>query len=90
MRLRLRNLVVQYQKQVAHHGENSLNGAIIGMAQDFVGSNNINVLEPKGQFGTRLQGGSDSASERYIYTNLNPLTREIFREEDDCSSLFER
>ena len=66
-----------------HHGENSLNGAIIGMAQDFVGSNNINVLEPKGQFGTRLQGGSDSASERYIFTNLNPLTREIFREEDD-------
>jgi len=66
-----------------HHGENSLNGAIIGMAQDFVGSNNINVLEPKGQFGTRLQGGADSASERYIYTNLNPLTREIFKEEDD-------
>ena len=45
-----------------HHGENSLNGAIVGMAQNFVGSNNINLLEPNGQFGTRLQGGSDSAS----------------------------
>ena len=40
-----------------HHGESSLNGAIVGMAQNFVGSNNINLLEPKGQFGTRLQGG---------------------------------
>lgn len=66
-----------------HHGENSLNGAIVGMAQNHVGSNNINLLEPKGQFGTRLQGGSDSASERYIYTNLNPLTREIFQAKDD-------
>nr|UZT28822.1 DNA gyrase/DNA topoisomerase IV subunit A [Nucleocytoviricota sp.]UZT29162.1 DNA gyrase/DNA topoisomerase IV subunit A [Nucleocytoviricota sp.] len=34
-----------------HHGEASLNGAIIGMAQNYVGSNNINVLEPLGQFG---------------------------------------
>ena len=66
-----------------HHGEASLNGAIVNMAQDFVGSNNINLLEPKGQFGTRLQGGEDSASERYIHTNLNPLTRHIFPEADD-------
>ena len=34
-----------------HHGEASLNGAIVNMAQNFVGSNNINVLEPHGQFG---------------------------------------
>lgn len=66
-----------------HHGEASLNGAIVGMAQNFVGSNNINLLEPNGQFGTRLQGGSDSASERYIHTNLNKLTRMIYPEEDD-------
>lgn len=67
-----------------HHGEQSLNGAIVGMAQNFVGSNNINLLEPNGQFGTRLQGGSDSASERYIFTNLNPLTRHIYIEADDA------
>lgn len=67
-----------------HHGEASLNGAIVNMAQDFVGSNNIHVLLPNGQFGTRLQGGKDSASERYIYTRLNPITRLIFRKEDDC------
>jgi DNA topoisomerase-2 len=66
-----------------HHGEKSLNTAIIGMAQDFVGSNNINLLEPSGQFGTRLQGGKDSASERYIYTKLMKLTRLIFPEADD-------
>tara|TARA_B100001769_G_scaffold271658_2_gene264817 strand:+ start:4570 stop:7989 length:3420 start_codon:yes stop_codon:yes gene_type:complete len=66
-----------------HHGENSLNGAIVGMAQNFVGSNNINLLEPNGQFGTRLQGGSDSASERYIHTKLSKLTRLIYPEADD-------
>jgi len=54
-----------------HHGEASLNGAIIGLAQNYVGSNNINIFEPLGQFGTRLQGGKDSASERYIFTELN-------------------
>jgi DNA topoisomerase-2 len=53
------------------------------MAQDYVGSNNINLLLPNGQFGTRLQGGNDSASERYIFTELNPLTRVIFNSADD-------
>ena len=67
-----------------HHGEASLNGAIIGMAQNFVGSNNINLFEPNGQFGTRLAGGKDSASERYIFTQLNPITRLIYRAEDDA------
>lgn len=67
-----------------HHGEASLNGAIVNMAQNFVGSNNINLLEPIGQFGGRLQGGEDSASERYIFTQLNPITRHIFPEADDA------
>jgi len=65
-----------------HHGEVSLNGAIVGMAQNFVGSNNINLLLPNGQFGTRLQGGKDSASERYIFTLLNKITKTIFPQED--------
>jgi DNA topoisomerase-2 len=67
-----------------HHGEASLNGAIVNMAQTFVGSNNINLLEPNGQFGTRLHGGGDSASERYIFTLLNKMTRSIFPEADDA------
>jgi DNA topoisomerase-2 len=66
-----------------HHGEASLNAAIVGMAQNFVGSNNINLLEPNGQFGTRGAGGNDSASERYIFTQLNKLTRLLFRQDDD-------
>ena len=66
-----------------HHGEASLNGAIVKMAQDYVGSNNIHLLQPNGQFGTRLQGGDDAASERYIFTQLNPLARLIFPEADD-------
>ena len=66
-----------------HHGEASLNGAIVGMAQNFVGSNNINLFLPNGQFGTRLRGGKDSASERYIYTLLSPVTRKLFPNMDD-------
>jgi DNA topoisomerase-2 len=66
-----------------HHGEASLNAAIVGMAQNFVGSNNINLFMPNGQFGTRLQGGNDSASERYIFTQLNKITRSIFPAADD-------
>ena len=67
-----------------HHGEASLNAAIVGLAQNFVGSNNINLFQPNGQFGTRLQGGKDSASERYIFTQLSPITRYIFPQEDDA------
>ena len=60
----------------------SLNKAIVGMSQWFPGSNNINLLMPNGQFGTRLEGGKDSASERYIFTQLNPLTKYIYPQED--------
>merc|ERR1719453_892185 len=66
-----------------HHGEVSLQGTIIGMAQKFVGSNNVNLLVPSGQFGTRLMGGKDHASSRYIYTRLAPWTRTFFHPDDD-------
>lgn len=68
-----------------HHGENSLQQAIIGMAQIFVGTNNINLLSPNGQFGSRIQGGNDASSPRYIYTLLSELTKLIFKEEDNCT-----
>ena len=67
-----------------HHGEASLHGAIIGLAQDFVGKNNLNILAPVGQFGSRLAGGSDSASPRYIHTHLTKIARLIFLEDDDA------
>lgn len=65
-----------------HHGEQSLNETIIAMAQNFVGKNNINLLKPNGQFGSRLQGGKDAASPRYIFTQLDELGKKIFIEED--------
>ena len=54
------------------------------MAQNFVGSNNINLLMPNGQFGTRNQGGKEAASPRYIFTMLNTVTRYLFPEDDDA------
>jgi len=67
-----------------HHGEASLQGTIIGLAQNFVGANNLHLLEPSGQFGTRLMGGKDCASSRYIYTRLAPYTQKIFDSRDDA------
>ena len=65
-----------------HHGEKSLTEAIVNQAQEYVGSNNIAVLMPNGQFGTRLKGGADHASERYIFTQLNPITKFIYNTDD--------
>lgn len=65
-----------------HHGEDSLNGTIIKMAQNFIGSNNINLLRPIGQFGSRLLGGKDSASPRYIHTALEKIAYTIYRADD--------
>lgn len=66
-----------------HHGEQNLADTIVGMAQTFVGSNNINLLMPNGQFGTRAMGGKDAASARYLHTCLNKVTRHIFIDHDD-------
>lgn len=84
------------EQSAYHHGEASLMSTIVNLAQNFVGSNNINLLLPIGQFGTRLQGGKDSASPRYIFTMLkyvyicdllisffSPVTRALFPVFDD-------
>ena len=55
-------------------------GTIINMAQDYPGSNNVPVLVRDGQFGTRLHGGKDAASPRYIFTKLQPFTRDLFQQ----------
>lgn len=70
------------EKSCYHHGETSLMDAIISMAQDFVGSNNWNLLVPAGQFGTRYQGGKDSSSPRYIFTYLSKYTDTLFNPDD--------
>ena len=66
-----------------HHGEVSLQGAIVAMAQDFVGSNNINLLKPIGQFGSINYGGKDASQPRYIHTQLQEITGSIFHKEDN-------
>ena len=65
-----------------HHGEASLQETIIGLSQTFVGSNNMNLLEPVGQFGTRLLGGKDSSSPRYIFTHLSKNFKNVFNPDD--------
>tara|TARA_R110002074_G_scaffold86580_3_gene191120 strand:- start:1991 stop:5218 length:3228 start_codon:yes stop_codon:yes gene_type:complete len=71
-----------------HHGEASLQGTIIGMAHNYVGSNNINLLEPCGQFGTRLMGGKDAASSRYIFTKLSKDATRLFNPSDNSTLNF--
>ena len=65
-----------------HHGEVSLQDTIINLSQTFIGSNNMNLLEPVGQFGTRLLGGKDSSSPRYIFTYLSKNFKELFDDDD--------
>ncbi len=65
-----------------HHGEGSLEGTIVGMAQEFSGSNNINLFVPEGQFGSRLS--PQSAASRYIFTKMHENFRMLFRKDDDC------
>jgi DNA topoisomerase-2 len=67
-----------------HHGEVSLMGAIINLAQTYVGSNNINLLEPLGAFGSRLSMGADAASPRYIFTKTSPITTKLFDQRDNA------
>ncbi|UZJ54369.1 hypothetical protein CBS101457_003689 [Exobasidium rhododendri] len=67
-----------------HHGETSLASTIVNLAQDFCGANNVNILSPNGQFGTRLMGGKDAASARYIFTNVADITRAIYHPSDDA------
>ena len=71
------------EKSSYHHGEASLQSTIIGLAQNHVGSNNINLLCPEGQFGTRLLGGKDHASPRYIYTKMENIMKYLYHKDDN-------
>jgi len=63
-------------------GENIIHHNIISMAQNYIGSNNINILQPIGQFGTRQMGGKDSAPARHLSTCTHKLTLLLFPEDD--------
>lgn len=64
------------------HGENSMADTIVGLAQDYPGSNNVNLFDPIGQFGSILS--SESSSHRYIFTKPSKYLREYIKQEDDC------
>ena len=66
-----------------HHGEVSLHETLIGLAQTYTGSNNVNLLVPQGQYGTRLSNGKDSGAPRYIHTYMTPYTTSLFDNKDD-------
>ena len=66
-----------------HQNEASLTATIVRMAQDYVGANNLPLLDPEGQFGTRMENGDDAAASRYIFTRLQPITPLVFRAEDE-------
>lgn len=66
-----------------HHGNQSLDDVIIRMAQDFVGANNIPLLERDGQFGTRNKLGNDASASRYISAYIGDFTRQIYPKIDE-------
>lgn len=74
-----------YITEQAHylHGEVSLTDTIIRMAQNYVGSNNVELLFPDGNFGTRLMGGKDTSSSRYVSTRMNEFISLLFKPEDN-------
>jgi DNA topoisomerase-2 len=65
-----------------HHGEDNLNGVIINLAQNFTGSNNYNLLEPVGQFGSRIASGKDASQPRYIFTKISQFSKLLFNSDD--------
>lgn len=64
------------------HGEMCLAATIVGMAQDFVGANNLPYFTQDGQFGTRNLGGKDAANTRYSYTRPEWWLSYVFKKED--------
>jgi DNA gyrase/topoisomerase IV subunit B len=66
-----------------HHGDASLNSTIVGLAQDYTGSNNLNILVPSGEFGSRTAKGGDASAARYIHTRIDDVISYIFPKEDD-------
>lgn len=65
-----------------HHGEVILGKTIVGMAQDYVGSNNIPYFAKKGFFGSRNKLGKNAGQTRYIYTHPTSMVSTIYNKKD--------
>ena len=70
------------EKTSYHHGEVSLADTIVKLAHNYVGSNNMNLMQPIGQFGTRLMGGKDVAACRYIFSKPSSDALVLFDDRD--------
>lgn len=71
-------------KSSYHHGDASLSNTIIKMCQNFVGAKNLPLLIGVGEFGSRIMGGNDAGSPRYVFTKLNhALAFSMFPKDDD-------
>ena len=75
--------VSQLGSKVAEFAEylhGNLDGVIVNLGQDFPGTNNIPLLQKKGNFGTRFS--QEASASRYIYTYGTDKFFEIFKKED--------
>lgn len=80
--IKVEQLAAKTSEQTSYlHGATGLGGVAVGLAVNYVGSNNINLLEPDGNFGTRFV--RDPSASRYIYTYLSDIAKYIFRKEDE-------
>ena len=80
--IKVEQLAAKTSEQTSYlHGATGLGGVAVGLAVNYVGSNNINLLEPDGNFGTRFV--KDPSASRYIYTYLSDIAKYIFRKEDE-------
>lgn len=66
-----------------HHRGTAMEDAIIGMAARYAGTANLNLLEPRGQFGSRHSHVAASAAYPNIVLNA-PLHRLLYPPEDDA------
>ena len=62
------------------HGEQNLTSVVVGLAQDFCGTNNINLINPDSSFGNRCI--PEAAAGRYIFTNKTAWFDSIFDSKD--------
>lgn len=64
------------------HGEKSMYGALVGLGAGYPGSNNLPLIQPKGNLGSRNMLSKDRAGQRYPAASLRPFVSKIFRKND--------
>lgn len=72
-----------------HHGEQSAFMAIICLARDYLGSNNLPCLQQHGQFGSRLDSGEDHGQPRYLFCSSPWWMKLIFHPDDNISGVLD-